>query len=80
MDASHLKRTTGQKTCRPTEYMLLLNTGLGLIIPLHVRVLLAFGLRGGGLDGALSNGLRCKQGGDAQDDNGRDRFHWEFLH
>jgi hypothetical protein len=24
----------------------------------------------------LSNGLRCKQGGDAQGNNGRDRLHW----
>ena len=74
MDASHLKRTTGQKTCRPTEYMLLLNTGLGLIIPLHVRVFLAFRLRGGGGLG-LSKGRRCEDGSDAQGNNGRDGFH-----
>jgi hypothetical protein len=56
-----------------------LDAGLGLVVPLHARLLLAVGLRGSWLDG-LSNGLRRNQTGDAQGNDGRDRFHGVFLH
>ena len=59
--------------------MLLLNAGLGLVIPPHVGVLLAFRLRGGGGLG-LSKGRSSEDGSDAQGNNGRDGFHGVFLH
>jgi len=42
---------------------LLLDAGLGLVIPPHARVLLALGLSGGGLDG-LRKGRRCDERAD----------------
>jgi hypothetical protein len=70
------KRTTGRSL--PFVFInLFLNAGLGLIVPLHARLFLAFGLRGGGLDG-LSKHWRRNGGSNGQGYDGCEALHWDI--